>query len=156
MFIAFNPFGAFVPFCTVIVFLCFLVGNCKILYVYRLQGGVFMWAQVGAHVAKLRTEQNLSKAQFGKLLGVTGQCVGKIEKGGSMSAELIVSICRTMNISADYILLGNADPAAIAVSLKGLTHEQIEIAFDILKRVAQMVNTEDGNEALILEVLRQK
>ena len=115
-----------------------------------------MWVQVGVRIAKLRTEQNLSKAKFGKLLGVTGQCVGRIEKGGSMSAELIVSICQTMNISADYILLGNTDPATVAVSLNGLTHEQIEIAFDILKRVAQMVNTEDGNEALIQEVLRQK
>lgn len=115
-----------------------------------------MWEQVGKRLEKLRTDRRLSKAQFGEMIGVTGQYVGMIEKGTGISAESIVNICNAMNVSADYILFGNVDPATVTVSLKGLTHEQLGIALDILKRVAQMVNTDDGNEALIQEVMRQQ
>lgn len=115
-----------------------------------------MWAEVGLRVEKLRTDRNLSKAQFGELIGVSGQYVGMIEKGAGISAPSIVSICRALGVSADYILFGNIDPATVTVSLKGLSQEQMGLALDILKRVAQMVNTEDGNEALIQEALRQQ
>jgi transcriptional regulator with XRE-family HTH domain len=112
--------------------------------------------QVGDRVKGLRTERNLSKAQFGEMMGVSGQYVGMIEKGSGLSADVVVNICREFGISADYLLFGNIDPAAATVQLKGLTHEQIDLALDILKRVAHMVKTEDGNEALIQEVLRQQ
>ena len=114
-----------------------------------------MWAQVGARVENIRTNRNLSKAQFGKMIGVSGQYVGKIEKGTSISAESIVNICNTMGVSADYILFGNINQAE-SISLKGMTAEQMGIALDIIKRVAEMVHTKDGNEALIQEVLRQQ
>jgi transcriptional regulator with XRE-family HTH domain len=119
-------------------------------------GDAYMRKQVGDRVKKLRTDRNLSKAQFGEIIGVSGQYVGMIEKGSGLSAEVIVNICREIGVSADYILFGNTDPAAVTFQLKGLTHEQIDLALDILKRVAQMVKTEDGNEALIQEVLRQQ
>jgi transcriptional regulator with XRE-family HTH domain len=125
------------------------------MYTERM-GDAYMWEQVGDRVKRLRTERKLSKAQFGEIIGVSGQYVGMIEKGASISAESIVNICREIGVSADYLLFGNIDPATIAFQLKGLTNEQIEIALDILKRMAQMVNSEDGNEALIQEILRQQ
>ncbi|MCL2337291.1 MAG: helix-turn-helix domain-containing protein [Firmicutes bacterium] len=118
-----------------------------------------MWKQVGERVKELRMERELSKARFGEMIGVSGQYVGMIEKGAGISAESIVNICTALSVSADYLLFGNAGPANAVVSLnslKWLTHEQLWIAFDIIKRVAQMITTEGGNEALIQEVLRQQ
>lgn len=115
-----------------------------------------MWEQVGARLEQLRIKRNLSKAQFGEMIGVSGQYVGMIEKGAGLSAESIVNICHAMGVSADFILFGNIDPASCTLSLQGVTNEQLGLAFDILKRVAQMINTEDGNEALIQEVMRQQ
>lgn len=113
-----------------------------------------MWSKVGERVAKIRKSKNLSKAKFGELIGISGQYVGMIEKGAGISAETIVKICQAMCVSADYILFGNIDPASITNSFKGVTSEQMELALDILKRMAKMIHTEDGNEALIQEILR--
>lgn len=118
-----------------------------------------MWAQVGERVEKIRKGLNLSKAQFGKMIGVSGQYIGMIERGSGLSVDSIVKICYTAGVSADYILFGMIDPAQDLVttaSLCGLSHEQIQIALDIIKKVAQFVNTEDGNEALIREVASQQ
>lgn len=115
-----------------------------------------MWSKVGERVAKIRTDRNLSKAQFGEMIGVSGQYVGMIEKGTGISTESVVKICKTMNVSADFILFGSINPMSITDSLKGLTPEQIGLAIDILKRVVQMVHMEDGNEALIQEAQRQQ
>jgi transcriptional regulator with XRE-family HTH domain len=119
-----------------------------------------LWENVGKRIKKLREERNLSKSQFGKMVGVTGQYIGMIEKGThSISVKLIVKICDATGVSADYILFGVTDSeqeVTTAASLYGLSNEQIQIALDIIKRVAQFINTENGNEALIREVAAQQ
>jgi len=119
-----------------------------------------MWAQIGERVKKIRKDRNLSKTQFGKILGVSGQYVGMVERGTqNLSVDLIVKICHDTGVSADYILFGVIDPAqdpATTAALHGLSHEQIQIALDIIKKVAQFVNVEDGNESLIQEVASQQ
>ena len=119
-----------------------------------------LWENIGKRVEKLRKERNLSKSQFGKLLGISGQYVGRIEKGThSISVELIVKICDLTGVSTDYIIFGiisSEQEITVAASLYGLSNEQIQIAFDIIKKVAQFINTEDGNDALIRNVAAQQ
>jgi transcriptional regulator with XRE-family HTH domain len=116
--------------------------------------------QAGKRIQKIREKMQLSKAQFGKRIGVTGQHIGMIERGKQgLSINLIVKICNALETTADYILFGAVDPVrdpATVEALNGLTHEQIQIALDIIKKVAQFVNTNDGNEALIREVYSQQ
>jgi len=119
-----------------------------------------VWAQVGERVERIRKELKLSKAQFGKMIGVSGQYIGLVERGTTgLSVDSIVKICISTGVTADYILFGVIDPtkdAATTAALHGLSPEQIQIALDIIKKVAQFVNTEDGNEALIQEVASQQ
>lgn len=124
-------------------------------------GGIFvLWKNVGERVEKLRKERNLSKSQFGKMIGVSGQYVGMIEKGtNSISVKSIVKICDMTGVSADYILFGTITPnqdITVAASLHNLSNEQIQIALDIIKKIARFINTNGGNEALIQEVLAQQ
>lgn len=117
-----------------------------------------MWVEVGKRVERIRKNLNLSKSKFGKMIGVSGQYIGKVEKGAGLSAELIVNICRATGTTADYILFGtvyHVQDQAMVVTLCGLSTEQINIALDIIKKVAQFINTEDGNELLIREVASQ-
>jgi len=114
---------------------------------------------VGERIEKLRKERNLSKSQFGKMIGVSGQYIGMIEKGASnISVELIAKICNITSVSADYILFGSVDSELdnMINTLHHLSNEQIRIALDIVKKVAQLVNTEGGNEALVKEVAAQQ
>lgn len=93
------------------------------------------------------------------MIGVSGQYIGKIEKGAGLSVDLIVNICRTTGTTSDYLLFGTECPEhdqAMIVALYGLSTEQITIALDIIKKVAQFINTEDVNEILIKEVASQQ
>lgn len=116
-----------------------------------------VWEEVGKRIENLRHDRKLTQAQLGSLVGVSGQYVGKIEKGlNKLPVELIVAIYKETGVSADYILFGVSDPLNNIASLTELSPEQIEICFDILKRLAEFINTENGNEVLIKELMRQQ
>jgi len=115
-----------------------------------------MCEQVGQRIRQLRKEYNLSRAQFGNMIGVSGQYIGQIERDShAISGTTIAKICSATGVSSDYILFGAASPVSTAAALDGLSEEQIRIAFDMLGRLAQLVNTTNGNNALIQEVLQQ-
>lgn len=117
-----------------------------------------MWAveEVGRRIGKLRNDRSLSREQFGKLIGLSTQYVGRIERGNHcITGAVIARICEAMEVSADYIVFG-VDTPIIADALHGLSWIQIEIAMDLLRRLANLVYTERGNNALIQEVLRQQ
>ena len=61
--------------------------------------------EIAKRIKEIRTENNLSQAQFGKLLSVSQDTVSLWEKGKSIPAtEHIITICKLFDISADYIL----------------------------------------------------
>jgi transcriptional regulator with XRE-family HTH domain len=114
---------------------------------------MMFWENVGKRVIKLRNERNLSQTEFGKMLGISGQHVGKVERGKiNLSAKLIVKICDITEVSSDYILFGIIEPDHIAEALCGLSKEQIKIVLEIVKKVASFIRTDGGNEALIQKV----
>ena len=119
-----------------------------------------MWQKIGERIEQIRCGRNMSKAQFGEMIGMTGQNIGMVEKGKRrLSVEAIARICQETDVSADYLILGTVNPAndpVTTAALSGLSQEQIQIALDIIKRVAEFVNTEGGNEALIQEVARDR
>ena len=112
---------------------------------------------IGNRIESIRRHLNFSRAQFGKLIGISGQYVGMIERGAQgLSVNVIMNICGKTGASADYILFGKPDNTAAISSFSGLSAEQVRIAFDMMSRVAAFVNTADGNERLIQEVARQQ
>jgi len=116
-----------------------------------------MWEEVGERIENLRLDRRLTQAQFGNMVGVSSQHVGKIEKGlNKLSVDLIAVICRETGVSADYILFGISDPLSDIALINELSHEQIEIGFSIIKRLAEFINTENGNELLIKEIMQQR
>lgn len=119
-----------------------------------------IWAQAGGRVGQVRKDLKLTRTQFGKLIGVSGQYVGRVERGiCGLSVDSIVQLCHAADVSADYILFGAVDPAgdpSAVAALCGLSREQVIIALDIIKKVAKFVNTEGGNEVLIQEVAKQQ
>jgi len=115
-----------------------------------------MWErQVGERISQLRKERNLTRAEFGELIGLSARYVGKIERGDTITVASIVKICNKTGVSADYIIFGSHDPMATAAALSGLTREQAQATLDIAMNVIKFLSTETGNNALIQEVLRQ-
>lgn len=114
-----------------------------------------MWEQqVGERIMNLREGRNLTRAQFGDLIGLSAQHVGKIERGSqSITVMTVAKICGATGVSSDYIIFGSINPTAAAEALKGLSSEQIQITLEIAMKVAQFLNTANGNHTLIQEVL---
>ena len=115
------------------------------------------WENVGKRVAELRRERNLSQAEFGKKLGISGQSVSKMERGQTnISAQLIVNICDATGVSSDYLLFGIIEPAHVIEALNGLSKQQIKITLEIIKNVANMIRTNGGNETIIQHIFNHK
>lgn len=114
--------------------------------------------EVGKRIESIRNDLGMSKTKFADMIGVSGQYLGTVEKGiNGFSVEIITNICEKTGASADYILLGINDPFQKFAGdplFSGLSQEQIQIAFDIMKKVATFIKTEDGNEALIQEIFK--
>jgi len=115
------------------------------------------WDLIGERIETLRRKHDLSQVQFGKTIGVTGQYLSQVEKGSrGMSVESIVNICNSMGVTSDYLLFGASDPTEAISALNGLSRDQIELVLDIVKNVAQFINSENGNEVLTKALMRQQ
>ncbi|MCL2702019.1 MAG: helix-turn-helix domain-containing protein [Defluviitaleaceae bacterium] len=118
-----------------------------------------MWEQraIGERICQIRKERNLSRAEFGKLTGLSKHYIGNIERGKhSITGAAIASICTAVGVSADYIIFGNIDPTSVIEALYGITREQIQVTLEISMKVAKFLSTKNGNNALIQEAFRRQ
>lgn len=76
-------------------------------------------------IKELRLSLNLNQVQFGSRINVSKQSVSNWESAYIQpSIDILIRICRTFHVSADY-LLGLDDRRTIDVT--GLTDEQIAV-----------------------------
>ena len=60
---------------------------------------------IGENIARLRKEKGLSQAAFAEILNTTQKNISKYElEKLDLSTEMIVLICKTFSVSADYLL----------------------------------------------------
>jgi transcriptional regulator with XRE-family HTH domain len=111
--------------------------------------------EVGKRIADLRRDKNLTQSQFGELLGVSKHCIGKIERGEKSLGDIIPIICEKTGVSADFLYFG-AEPLGDMGILSDFTPTQIDMGLDVLKRLAEIIYTADGNELLIKEAMRRQ
>jgi transcriptional regulator with XRE-family HTH domain len=115
-----------------------------------------LWKEAGKRITELRHEKKLTQAQFGDLLGVSRQYIGKIERGQRSPGDLIPIICEKTGVSADFIYFGVSDPFYTIQLLHDFTPAQLDIALDIIKRLAELIYSPNGNELLIKEIMRRQ
>lgn len=89
----------------------------------------------GERIKELRTSLGLNQIEFGRNLPVSKQSVSNWENGNILpSIDMLVKICNTYNVSADY-LLGIEQERKLDTS--NLTAEQIshiqQLINDIIK-----------------------
>lgn len=59
----------------------------------------------GERLKELRKERGLTQTQFAKLINTTQKNISKYElEQLDLNTETIILICKTLNISADYLL----------------------------------------------------
>jgi len=74
-------------------------------------------------IKQVRASLGMNQVQFGRKLFVTKQCISNWENGNIQpSIDMLIKICTTFSVSADY-LLGLSAECTLDVS--GLSTEQI-------------------------------
>ena len=100
-----------------------------------------LW-NIGTNLYKARKEKGYTQQQLAEMIGVTEQTISNAENGGkAMRPENIAKICKVLGISADYLLFGTENRAALSVSeeeFAKLTPEQRESIRQILDNCLKM------------------
>ena len=83
---------------------------------------------IGNRLYEKRKEKGLTQEKLAELIGVTPQMISYTEQGKkAIRPENLIKICKTLNVSADYLLMGKK-PSDIAFvsdeAFKSLTDEQ--------------------------------
>jgi len=107
-----------------------------------------MKVEIGKRITEIRKSMNLNKEQFAKLIGMSGQYLGTVEKGiNGLSLDKLVTICKKANISADYILFGkqSINNSHFTDKFSSLDDRQISHAFKILEELALFINEENDS-----------
>jgi transcriptional regulator with XRE-family HTH domain len=114
-------------------------------------------SEIGIRIEQLRKERGFSRSEFARKIGVSSPQLGKIERGQHrILCETIINVGIVLDVSTDYILFGTEDAiASIAASIEGMTRTQAVLALSLIGRLADLVFSDNGNNALIQEALRR-
>lgn len=104
-----------------------------------------MKEEIGKRIKNIREEMGLTKEAFAKALGISGQYLGIVERGGSyLSIDKLKLLCDFTGLSSDYILFGKDSNLVNNTKkiLSNFTVEQIQSGCDLLKDLAVFIKNE--------------
>jgi len=107
--------------------------------------------EIGKRITEIRKSMNMNKEQFARLIGMSGQYLGTVERGvNGLSLDKLIAICEKTNTSADYILFGKGSIAnsSFMDNFHNLNGNQISHAFKILEELALFLNEEKRDNSL--------
>ena len=101
-----------------------------------------MKEEIGKRIKDIREGMNMTKENFAKKIGISGQYLGLIEHGKNyLSIEKLKVLCDFTHLSADYILFGKDENVVNDTKnrLSEFTDNQIELGCDMLKKLALLL-----------------
>ncbi len=102
-----------------------------------------MKKEIGERIKNIRENMNMTKENFAKQIGISGQYLGLVEHGKNyLSIEKLKVLCDFTNLSADYILFGRDKDIIIDTKniLSEFSEDQIKAGCDMLKKLALFIN----------------
>ena len=95
------------------------------------------YERIGERIKKRRKEMHLSQSELAEKVDLSNNHISSIETGKQgFSMETLALICDALEVSPDYLLLGNMHsyniPEEIAETLKLCSEEDIEYFYDIV------------------------
>lgn len=100
----------------------------------------------GMRIKKIREDMNLTKEEFAKKIGISGQYLGLIERGQNyLSVDKLKKLCDLTNLSADYILFGIDNKVVDTTSqlLSEFSQEQIAAGCEALKNLSILIKSKN-------------
>lgn len=98
---------------------------------------------IGQNIRAARKNKNLTIETLSELIGISPSFLGTLERGeSSLSVETLVKVCRTLDISADSIIIDNNQLQSSSISdkkdiiatlLNKATDEELDYLIDYIK-----------------------
>lgn len=107
-----------------------------------------MREEIGKRIEEIRKEMKMTKEKFAKEIGISGQYLGIVEKGGSsLSYDKLKKLCDLSGYSADYILFGKDSDINNKTKkvLEGFSDKQIQEACKIISKIAIFIKHNNEN-----------
>ena len=104
-----------------------------------------MKKEFGLRIKNIREGMNLTKEEFARLIGISGQYLGLIERGQNyLSIDKLKKLCDLTNLSSDYILFGRDNNIVDNTKslLSEFSQEQIAIGCEALKKLSYFIKSE--------------
>lgn len=101
-----------------------------------------MKEEFGLRIKNIRENMKMTKEEFAKLIGISGQYLGLVEHGKNyLSIEKLKVLCDLTNLSADYILFGKDTHLVdnTSILLSEFSQEEIKNGCETLKKLALML-----------------
>lgn len=100
--------------------------------------------EIGERVRLVRTSRGLSRDELSELLGISTLFVGYIECGQrGMSLATLQKLCKVLNVSADYILMGitegHSDKESIVTAIDELEPQFIPVALEQINNLKKTI-----------------
>lgn len=100
--------------------------------------------EIGERVRLARSSRGISRDKLAELLGISTLFLGYIECGQrGMSLSTLQNMCVTLNVSADYLLLGKESPAdsaeAISDAIKDLDPKYYPLALESINQLKKLI-----------------
>lgn len=98
--------------------------------------------EMGLRILKARLDKAYTQEYLAELVDVSSQSISYAENGKKMmKLENFIKLCKALDISADYLLFGTENKAALSISeedFERLTPEQRESIKQILDNCLKM------------------
>ena len=111
-----------------------------------------MKEEVGKRIEKVRTSMHMTKEEFARILNISGQYLGIVERGKSqLSYEKLKILCELTGLSADYFLFGKEEGIEDKASkeLEGLTGNEIQEGCEMLCKLAKLLRNKKQSRSCL-------
>lgn len=106
--------------------------------------------KIGARIKAAREASGYSQEKFAEKVGLSIQHVSNLERGvAGPSIDVVIKMCKVLNVSCDYLLLGRSssrDVSKVESRLTDLTPDQLFIVDRAIRIVLEAFDCPDGEE----------
>ena len=111
-----------------------------------------LFIEIGARIKTARENAGFTQEKLANIIGVSTQFISDVERGVSgPSVFTIISICRILHVSSDYILMGIMENSLDNSPFKGLiymTDEEQQALIKSVRRLNEALAYSDSQELL--------
>lgn len=106
----------------------------------------FHYKNMGIRIKTRRKELKIKQAELAEMLGISNNHMSSIENGKQKpSMDIFIGICRYLNVSPDYLLLGSLHahnvPQDILEQLRLCSPDDIELAKEFIELLVKRNST---------------